>query len=174
MTRSAPKWFSLGEEVNPEVMRRIANAASSDALSTNVGVTAQMAHFFILDTMLLANHANREGMHANALAMLRQCVEAISVLELTLCGHEEMESTLAKWQEDRISAGQLRKWLQENVWQSYGQGLWAESWSLFMREFAGAVQPYAHYGRSLSQWQSYGGKMGQRSLSKPRYLGVGH
>lgn len=64
-----------------------------------------------------------------------------------------MESTLAKWQEDRISAGQLRKWLQENVWQSYGQGLWAESWSLFMREFAGAVQPYAHYGRSLSQWQ---------------------
>src|SRR3546814_10703776 len=41
----------------------------------------------------------------------------------------------------------------DNVWQQYGSGLWTEPWSTSMREFVAAIQPYAHYGRSLAQWQ---------------------
>ena len=112
-----------------------------------------LAHWFVLDTLLLANQANREGMHANALALLRQCVEAISIIELGLCGHADAEATLLKWDADDLTPGKLRSWLQANVCSKYGAGLWSEPWSTFMREFASAVQPYAHYGRNLAQWQ---------------------
>jgi hypothetical protein len=112
-----------------------------------------LAHWFVLDTLLLANQANREGMHANALALTRQCVEAISIIELGICGHPEAQAVLLKWDSDDLTPGKLRAWLQANVWPNYGNGLWQEPWSTFMREFAGAIQPYAYYGRSLAQWQ---------------------
>lgn len=41
-----------------------------------------LAHWFISDSLLLANKANWDGMHANAISLLRQCVEGISVIEL--------------------------------------------------------------------------------------------
>ena len=134
-------------------MRRIADAASKRALAIQVQSSAMLAHWFVLDTMLLANQANRDGMHANALALTSQCVEAISVIELGICGHPEAEAMLLKWDADDLSPGKMRAWLQENVWPKYGSGLWTEPWSAFMREFAGAVQPYAHYTRNLMQWQ---------------------
>lgn len=134
-------------------MRRIADAASKRALAIQVQSSAMLAHWFVLDTMLLANQANRDGMHANALALTRQCVEAISVIELGICGHPEAEAVLLKWDADDLSPGRMRAWLQDNVWPKYGSGLWTEPWSAFMREFAGAVQPYAHYTRNLMQWQ---------------------
>jgi len=112
-----------------------------------------LAHWFMADTLILANQANREGMHANALSLTRQCIEAIGVIELGICEHAEAQAMLLKWDGDRLSAGKLRAWLEANVWPQYGSGLWNEPWSTFMREFAAAVQPYAHYGRSLAQWQ---------------------
>lgn len=92
-------------------------------------------------------------MHANALALTRQCVEAISIIELGVCGHPEAEAKLLEWDSDKLKAGNLRKWLDENVWPNCGTGLWSESWSTFMRQFAHATQSYAHYGRDLAQWQ---------------------
>jgi hypothetical protein len=92
-------------------------------------------------------------MHANALALMRQCVEAMSVIELGICGHPGAEAVLLKWDSDQLSSGKLRAWLQAHVWPRYGTGLWAEPWSIFMHEFSAAVQPYAHYSRNLAQWQ---------------------
>lgn len=112
-----------------------------------------LAHWFVLDTLLIANTANRDGMHANALALTRQCVEAMSIIELGVCQHHEAESALEKWENDALTPGKLRSWLSDNVWPHYGSGLWTEPWPTFMREFAGAVQPYAHYSRNLAQWQ---------------------
>lgn len=153
MSRQLPEWFSATEQANPEVMRRIAEAVSSNQMTMQVKSAPMLAHWFMLDSLLLANQANRDGMHANALALTRQCVEAIGVIELGLCRHLKAEATLLRWEEDKVPPGKLRAWLQENVWGSYGSGLWDESWSTFMREFASAIQPYAHYGRSLAQWQ---------------------
>lgn len=148
-----PEWFIVGEEATPQVMRRIADAVSANTMAHQVRSSAMLAHWFVLDTLFLANKANRDGMHANALALIRQCVEAIGVIELGICGHPDAEAVLLKWDADNLTPGKLRAWLQNNVWLRYGFGLWAEPWSTFMREFAGAVQPYAHYGCNLAQWQ---------------------
>ena len=148
-----PEWFTLTEEATPEVMGRISSATSAIQMSLQVKFLPQKAHWFLLDSLLLANQANREGMHANALSLTRQCVEAMSVVELGLCGHKDAESTLHKWEKDDLTPGKLRAWLEANVWPAYGSGLWSESWASFMRQFVAALQPYAHYSTMLSQWQ---------------------
>ena len=153
MTDNVPEWFRLSEELTSSVMERIAQAAHDCKLSIEVRSAPMLAHWFMLDSMLLANRANREGMHANALSLTRQCLEALSVIELGICGHDHAESTLQKWDNDLLSPGKLRAWLENNVWSSYGTGLWAEPWATFMREFAAALQPYAHYCSKLAQWQ---------------------
>lgn len=153
MIQSAPEWFRLNDEATSQIMSRIADAVSANVMALQVKSAPMLAHWFILDTLLLANQANREGMHANALALTRQCVEAIGIIELGVCRHPDAEAALLKWEADELTAGKLRAWLQTHVWPDYGSGLWDEPWSTFMREFAGAVQPYAHYGRSLAQWQ---------------------
>jgi hypothetical protein len=153
MSQSVPEWFTISEQINGEVMKRIAKTVSATRMSPQVNSLPMLAHWFVLDTLLIAHKANKDGMHANALALTRQCIEAISVIELGVCGHKDAEATLLKWEDDSLTPGKLRAWLSANVWPQYGAGLWQEPWSIFMREFAGAVQPYAHYGRNLAQWQ---------------------
>jgi hypothetical protein len=153
MTQTPPEWFTISEEATPAIMRRIADTVKSVQMTPQVSSAPMLAHWFVLDSLLLANQANRDGMHANALGLTRQCYEAINIIELGICGHADAETILLKWDSDNLTPGKLRAWLQANVWAQYGPGLWQEPWSTFMREFAGAIQPYAHYGRSLAQWQ---------------------
>jgi hypothetical protein len=77
MLRLHPDWFSLSERLTPEVNARIAEAAkaSADTLPLQVKFLPLQAHWFTLDSLLLANRVNREGMHANAISLTRQCVE---------------------------------------------------------------------------------------------------
>ena len=162
MPRPIPEWFAVTEAANSETMRRIEDSVSSCAMSPQVKSAPMLAYWFMLDSLLLANQANREAMHANALGLTRQCVEAMGVIELGLCRHAGAEAALLKWEADSLTPGKLRAWLQDNVWASYGRGLWAEPWTTFMREFAAAIQPYAHYSRGLAQWQ-----VRLRSVSDP-------
>jgi hypothetical protein len=148
-----PEWFLLSEEATSQVMARIAEATQACGMSIQVRSAPMLAQWFMLDSLLLANQANREGMHANALSLTRQCLESLSVIELGICGHAEAEGLLLKWDSDSLTPGKLRAWLEKNVWPQYGSGLWAEPWSTFMREFAAALQPYAHYSSKLAQWQ---------------------
>lgn len=153
MTRMVPEWFRLSEEATGQVMSRIAAAVSACQMSVQVRLSPTLAHWFMLDSLLLANRANREGMHAHALSLTRQCLESLSIVELGICGHKDAEPTLIKWQRDKLKPGDLRAWLEDHVWPRYGSGLWSEPWATFMREFAAALQPYAHYGSKLAQWQ---------------------
>ncbi len=149
-----PEWFTLGERTTGEVMRRISLSVASREGALQVQFAPMMAHWFLLDALLLANRANREGMHANALALTRQCIEAITIIELGVCKHVDAERLLLDWDRDRLRPGELRAWMEANVWPGYGSGLWREPWGVFMKEFAKAIQPYAHYGAQLAQWQS--------------------
>lgn len=153
MARPTPEWFTISEAATSQVMRRIADSVRDLPMVLQVRSAPMLAHWFLLDSMLLANHANRHGMHANALALTRQCVEAISIIELGVCGHASAEAVLLQWDADKLNPGRLRAWLEGNVWPHYGAGLWMEPWSIFMREFAAAIQPYAHYSPALAQWQ---------------------
>ncbi|QDZ10414.1 hypothetical protein [Devosia ginsengisoli] len=134
-------------------MSKIAEAVADLNMQPQVRSAPMLAFWFLLDGLSLANRANREGMHANALALTRQCYEAIGVIELGVCGHPEAESVLLRWDDDRLTPGKLRAWLDANVWPNSGTGLWDEPWSDFMSQFSQAIQPYAHYGRGLAQWQ---------------------
>lgn len=151
--RLDPEWFVLGEQATALTMERVRDAIKASALPIEVKYAPAMAHWFVLDSLLLANQANREGMHANALALTRQCIEALSIIELGISGSDAAIELLTKWSSDSVSPGQLRKWLSENVWPNYGSGLWHEPWSEFMANLASAVQPYAHYTSKLAQWQ---------------------
>ena len=108
MTRPTPEWFTISETATSQVMQRIAASVSDLAMTQQVRSTPMLAHWFLLDTLLLANRANKEGMHANALALTRQCVEAIGIVELGVCGHSEAEATLLRWESDRLNPGKLR------------------------------------------------------------------
>lgn len=165
--RERPEWFSLSERATTGVMARVAASVQGRKGTLQVNSIPMLAHWFFLDSLLLANQANREGMHANALSLTRQCVEALGVMELGLCGHAKADDILLKWEADELSPGKLRAWLEQNVWPAYGTGLWTEQWSIFMREFAGAVQPYAHYGRGLAQWQLRLAHIGEPSAEGP-------
>ncbi len=153
MQKDTPEWFTLSEEATRETMKRISDAVTNVNLPLQVQMVPRKAHWFMLDSLYLANLANREGMHANALSNTRQCIEALSILELGLSQNPKAHDLLLNWEGDKVSSGGLRKWLEANQWNSYGTGLWDESWSMFMGKLARAIQPYAHYSSRLSQWQ---------------------
>jgi hypothetical protein len=110
------------------------------------------AHWHLLNTLQIANYANRKGMHANALSITRQCIECISIIELGICGHSEAPEMLARWNDDNLTPGATRAWLEKNVWPHYGNGLWSESWSDYMAALSRSLQPFAHFSVLLSQW----------------------
>jgi hypothetical protein len=104
----------------------------------------------VLETSLFAN---RQGRHAIGLALLRQGVEALTIVELGLWGTDRAWTLLDQWDEGRQTHGELRRVLQAESWPSYGSGLWTESWSEFMGNLARAIQPYSHFSPMLLQWQ---------------------
>ena len=152
--RNAPEWFILSEELLPQIMQRLARSLENLPLPVAVRTFPIQAHWFLLDSLYLANIANRDGMHANALAITRQCLESISIIELGLCGVSGSAEMLEKWSQSPQPSGALRKWLEANVWSRYGTGLWSEPWAEFMGKLCGAVQRYAHYSSDLAQWQT--------------------
>lgn len=92
MTAPVPEWFIIGEATTGEVMRRIANSVSNLGMAAQVRSAPMLAHWFVLDTLLLANRANRDGMHANALALTRQRVESYEGDGRAAHGHDAVEA----------------------------------------------------------------------------------
>ena len=135
-------------------MKRLSQALQDTDLPDQLKILPLQAYWFFVGSMGLAHDANKNGMHANALALTRLCIETISIMELGMCRHSSREGMLLRWEKGKASPGELRRWLARNVWPSYGFGLWSESWETYMRCLAKAVQPYAHYTEQLSQWQS--------------------
>ena len=147
-----PDWFRLSEEIGPSVYQRLSFALSNSNLDVRIRQQPLQALWHLLNVLFIANTANREGMHANALSITRQCIECISVVELGVCGHPQASDLLLRWNSDNLRPGELRAWLERNVWPVHGAGLWTESWSDFMTALARSLQPYAHYSAPLSQW----------------------
>jgi hypothetical protein len=150
--KSVPEWFVLSEELSPLVFQRLSFALSNVSLPMNIKMQPLQAFWHVLNVLHIANQANREGMHANALSITRQCIECISIIELGLSQNSEAFGLLERWNRDGLRPGDLRAWLEKNIWPAYGLGLWSESWSEYMAALAKSLQPYAHYSAPLSQW----------------------
>jgi hypothetical protein len=134
-------------------LQRLAESLDKLSLPLQIRTSPLQAFWFLSNSLFLASEANERGMHANSLSITRQCLEAISVIELGLSQVSGAEQVLLRWEADRELPGNIRKWLEANVWPKYGNGLWSESWSDFMGKLAKAIQPYAHYSAKLAQWQ---------------------
>jgi len=106
-----------------------------------------------LDGTITAVDANSRGRHATAVALLRQGVEALTIIELGLIDTDEAWKQLMLWRDERQSQGALRKYLERSAWSRYGDGLWSETWAAFAASLARSVQPYAHLSAGLLQWQ---------------------
>ena len=102
-----PEWFTANEAITRGVMQRIADAVGDLPMAPQVRSAPILAYWFLLDTMTLSNQANRDGMHANALALTRQCVESIGVIELGVCRHPEAEAVLTSWDADKFTPWKL-------------------------------------------------------------------
>lgn len=105
------------------------------------------------DCFLVINAVNMEGKHSVAVCLLRQAVEALTLIDLGLQKSSFANPLIVQWKDGRLSQGELREALGRHIWTSYGKGLWDEPWSEYFGNLASAVQPYAHYTPQLMGWQ---------------------
>jgi len=97
--------------------------------------------------------ANKQGKHSVAVCLVRQCLEALTIIDVGLQKPAYAEPLLLAWSEGKKTAGQLRQNLEHDIWPHYGKGLWTESWAEFFGNLAQSVHPYAHYSPELQGWQ---------------------
>jgi hypothetical protein len=96
--------------------------------------------------------ANEKGKHLAAVCLVRQSIEALTIVEISLQKASFAQPLLDGWKAGKKKHGDLRKILEKEIWPTYGSGLWDEPWSDFYGNLARAVQPYAHYTTELEGW----------------------
>lgn len=119
--------------------------------SSGVQVLPKIASSHFAGHFVAAGWCNRCGLHAAGLGLARQVFEATSVIEVGFSGADGL-TTLERWAAGRITAGGLRKWLEENSWPRYPSVKSGLSWAAFMASLGKALQPYAHFSPELLQW----------------------
>jgi len=149
-----PKWLALGEELTWIAVREaLVTTDHLNLLNLQVKPIPYMSVCHLNACFSLSIDSNKKGWHSAAICLLRQCVETLTIIEIGLQNAKYAEPLLLAWAEGRKSHGELRKSLEEDVWPSYGTGLWDEPWSKYFGNLARAVQPYAHYSPEVQGWQ---------------------
>ena len=109
-----------------------------------------------LESVRLSRLANEGGAHAVAVGLLRDAVEALSVVTLGISRDADKVQLLNRWNEEKLNAGELRKHLEDRVWPHVAStGLWGEPWASFWASLARSVQPYAHFSPLRMRWHQH-------------------
>lgn len=109
-----------------------------------------------LESVRLSRLANEGGAHAVAVGLLRDAVEALSLVAVGICSDPEKVRVLSQWNDDKLSAGGIRQYLEGRVWPTLTiLGLWGESWASFWESLARSVQPYAHFSPLRMRWHQH-------------------
>lgn len=109
-----------------------------------------------LESIVLSRLANEGGAHAVAVGLLRDAVEALSLVALAISHDSEKVVLLNRWNDEKLSAGEIRKHLEAAVWPTIAMsGLWGESWASFWASLAQSVQPYAHFSPLRMRWHQH-------------------
>ena len=149
-----PRWLDICDQYMwPVVKASLARAGSCAGREPRESAAVHSAAIHFAHCLDFSQRANREGRHAVAISLARQCVEGLTIVDLGFCGSPDASSLLGAWIDGRKSQGEVRKWLELNLWSNRGTGLWAEPWTEFFGSLAKAVQPYAHYSSELMAWQ---------------------
>ena len=152
--QNPPAWLRPGNRLLWPILRR-ARAAVDERKSGDLSLDfiPSSAVIHLIDCLQTSIETNVKGRHAVAISLVRQCVEALTLVEIGLQQPAYRNPILHDWRDQSKKPGELRKILERDVWPTYGTGLWKESWAEFAGEFARAVQPYAHYTQLLQGWQ---------------------
>ena len=149
-----PEWFTIGDQIMGPIVGELDGALKSASQSDlNLKTACEVAGLHFVQCVDTSAEVNKSGMHAIAVSLVRQCLEALSVAEAGLQSEDLRDQLVRAWLDEKITAGGIRKRLEKEVWGDYGNGLWHETWSEFMSEFTQAVHPYAHYTQLLQGWQ---------------------
>ncbi len=152
-----PKWMTQGLRLWPKALAACDAALTDERAPTDfhLQTISRLALLHLTTCLETSNYANQDvnNFYSVAICLLRHCVEALTVVDLGLQEPGFSGPRLEKWQKGTLSAGELRKCLEDEVWPAYGKGLWSEPWAKFFGNLARAVQPYAHYTPELQGWQ---------------------
>ncbi len=106
-----------------------------------------------LDCIVESDSANINGHHAVSICLLRQVIEALGVMTISISSLPDRTSILRKWKNDKLTAGEIRQILENQIWKSFPvSGLWGEDWATFFRNISKSVQSYAHFTTGLMNW----------------------
>jgi hypothetical protein len=151
-----PKWRIMAARVGPDVLtltNREFDARLQVSENLDAGIAPQLALYHLQGCLNASIDANARHLPSVAICLIRQCVEALAVIDAGFQGASVRDGLLGEWLSGKRSCGELRKALETTVWPRYELGLWNESWAEFFGNLAKAVQPYAHYTQSLLEWQ---------------------
>lgn len=149
-----PDWFVHGRDLIWAVPRAVHSIFEEPRSNVAHGISGLCATIHYLHCLSLSVEANRKGQHAVAICLVRQCVEALTVIEVGLLRESDIGASLMDaWSTQGRSSGSIRRELEARVWPRYAPGLWGENWAAYFGAFCRAVQPYAHYSPQLQGWQ---------------------
>lgn len=150
----SPRWKILAESIGPHVFETLARVLDPAGCNApDLLIAPQLAVFHLNAALNTSIEATRIAQPSVAVCLLRQCVEALTLVDVGLQVPPLKNRLLACWNEGTKTVGGLRAELAEGPWKTYGPGLWGECWEDFFGNLAGAVQPYAHYTPELKGWQ---------------------
>jgi len=129
--KNVPKWFEVGGELIGKVSGYAMESIEGlPDLSSDQASAARCALYHYVQCLKLSGDVNREGQHAVAISLVRQCVEALTILESALISDRVLcQSLRSAWIHGKKTSGAIRKELSSKVWASYFPGLWLKPWT---------------------------------------------
>lgn len=152
--KKRPKWLILGESLlDPVVGTGLTITRNLTFGNPQVEPLPYMAVCHFANCLETSIDANKDGKHSVAICLVRQCLEALTIVDVGLQNPAYAEPLLLAWSEGKKTTGALRQKLEQDIWPHYGKGLWDETWAEFFGNLALSVHPYAHYSPELQGWQ---------------------
>lgn len=149
-----PLWLRIStQNLIPLLEHTSACISERTDLAVHVRSVPLLASYHLHQCILSSIDANEKGRYSVAMALLRQCVETLTIVEVGFQSPKFATNIISGFSEGRFTQGQIRQKLESEIWNKYGVGLWSESWSEYYGNLARAVQPYAHYSHTLMGWQ---------------------
>jgi hypothetical protein len=150
-----PKWVSQASTVFDALKQFTFSDFQNTPVSDRESDLDSISAGFHFETCIRVTiEVAEKGFLSVAIGLLRQALEAITLVDAGFQPDTSACTLLADWRKDD-SHGLLRKALEGSAWGRYGEGLWGESWADFFRQLAGSLQTYAHCSRGTLEWNHW-------------------
>ena len=119
-----PEWFQIGDALTwPLIGMGLTSSRQNEELPIDLqplGYNALCHHAGCLQSSMMANE---KGKHSAAVCLVRQSVESLTIVEISLQESAFSKPLLEGWKAGKKKHGDLRKALEKDIWPMYGSGL---------------------------------------------------